>query len=253
MQGHEQRLERHHLTLTAEPAQKPQGLPGEVLIDIKYDRSNMPDMTISKPQARRGRPPKIPREHADTREVLLRCGMQVLTEQGFAATGIDAVLKRVNVPKGSFYHYFDSKEAFGQAVLRRYAEYFARKLDRWLLDEAALPLQRLNNFVEDAKLGMAKYQFRRGCLVGNLGQEVMVLPESFRTELEEVLLDWQQRLTVCLQQAAKQGQIHTESDCAALAEFFWIGWEGAVLRAKLVQDVRPLDVFSTGFLAAIAR
>jgi TetR/AcrR family transcriptional repressor of nem operon len=210
-------------------------------------------MTIAKPQVRRGRPPKIAREHADTRELLLRCGMQMLTEQGFAVTGIDAVLKQVGVPKGSFYHYFDSKEAFGQAVLQRYAGYFAGKLDRWLLNEAELPLQRLLSFVEDAKAGMTRHQFRRGCLVGNLGQEVTVLPESFRNELEDVLLDWQQRLATCLQQAASQGQIAANSDCAALAAFFWIGWEGAVLRARLVQDVRPLDVFTDGFLAGIAR
>ena len=213
----------------------------------------MLSMTIAKPQARRGRPPKVAREHADTREVLLRCGMQVLTEQGFAVTGIDAVLKQVGVPKGSFYHYFDSKEAFGQAVLQRYAEYFARKLDRWLLNEAELPLQRLRSFVEDAKAGMSKYQFRRGCLVGNLGQEVVVLPESFRNELEAVLLNWQQCLATCLQQAVSQGQIAPDSDCEALAAFFWIGWEGAVLRARLVQDVRPLDVFTDGFIAGITR
>ncbi|KAF0864745.1 TetR family transcriptional regulator [Pseudomonas sp. LD120] len=179
--------------------------------------------------------------------------MEVLTEQGFAATGIDTVLKRVSVPKGSFYHYFDSKEAFGQAVLRRYADYFARKLDRWLLNEAELPLQRLRNFVEDAKSGMTRHKFRRGCLVGNLGQEVVVLPESFRNELEGVLLDWQARLTTCLQEAVNQGQIGENSDCEALAGFFWIGWEGAVLRARLVQDVRPLDVFTNGFIAGITR
>ncbi|TRO14247.1 TetR family transcriptional regulator [Ectopseudomonas mendocina] len=179
--------------------------------------------------------------------------MEVLTEQGFAATGIDAVLKRVHVPKGSFYHYFDSKEAFVQEVLQRYAAYFARKLDRCLLDDQVLPLQRLSNFVEDAKAGMAKHEFRRGCLVGNLGQEITALPASFRQTLEDVLLDWQDRLANCLVQAVKLGQLQPDSDCDALAAYFWIGWEGAVLRAKLVQNVQPLDTFAKGFLAGAAR
>jgi TetR/AcrR family transcriptional repressor of nem operon len=210
-------------------------------------------MTTSKPQARRGRPPKVARSFDDTREALLHCGMEVLTEQGFAATGIDAVLKRVRVPKGSFYHYFDSKEAFVQEVLQRYAAYFARKLDRWLLDESVLPLQRLSNFVEDAKAGMARHQFRRGCLVGNLGQEITALPASFRQTLEDVLLDWQVRLANCLTEAVRLGQLRQGSDCDALAAYFWIGWEGAVLRAKLVQDAQPLDTFATGFLNGMAR
>jgi TetR/AcrR family transcriptional repressor of nem operon len=210
-------------------------------------------MTITKLQARRGRPPKIHREHEDTRELLLHCGMEVLSEQGFAATGIDGVLKRVSVPKGSFYHYFDSKEAFGRAVLQRYAAHFARKLDRLLLNETEPALQRVRHFVEDAKAGMTKYEFRRGCLVGNLGQEVVVLPEGFRSELENILLDWQRRLAACLREAAVQGQIDIDSDCDALAAYFWIGWEGAVLRARLVRDVQPLDVFGNGFIAGIAR
>ncbi len=185
--------------------------------------------------------------------MLLRCGMEILTEQGFAATGIDTVLKRIQVPKGSFYHYFASKEDFGQAVLQRYAEYFARKLDRWFLDEEVQPLQRLANFVEDAKAGMAKYEYRRGCLVGNLGQEVLVLPDSFRQQLESVLKDWESRLLGCLNEAVAAGDIASNEDCEALAGYFWIGWEGAVLRARLVQGPRPLELFIEGFLAGIRR
>src|SRR5574343_599729 len=78
---------------------------------------------------KRGRPPKRPEDTLETRELLLRAGLEVLTEKGFAATGIDEVLKRVGVPKGSFYHYFDSKEAFGAALIDRYASYFALKLE----------------------------------------------------------------------------------------------------------------------------
>ena len=83
-------------------------------------------MTDIATRPRRGRPPKIPREHGDTREALLRCGMEVLTTQGMSATGIDAVLKRVGVPKGSFYHYFDSKDRLFVAILRARDEAVAR-------------------------------------------------------------------------------------------------------------------------------
>ncbi|MNZ10094.1 Transcriptional regulator AcuR [compost metagenome] len=206
---------------------------------------------ISRP--RRGRPPKVERNFPDTRAALIRCGMEILTEQGFMATGIDTVLKRVGVPKGSFYHYFDSKEAFGQAVLESYASYFARKLDRWLLDEEASPLQRLGNFVEDAKAGMARHQFCRGCLVGNLGQEVAILPESFRLQLEATLCSWQQRLARCLRAAQAAGELAAGADCDELAAFFWIGWEGAVQRARLTRDTIPLEVFIRGFLAGLPR
>ncbi|MCY1209522.1 Transcriptional regulator AcuR [compost metagenome] len=210
-------------------------------------------MTDTQAKSRRGRPPKVARDFDDTRAALIRCGMEILTEQGFMSTGIDAVLKRVGVPKGSFYHYFDSKEAFGQAVLESYASYFARKLDRWLLQEDVPPLQRLHDFVEDAKAGMVRYQFCRGCLVGNLGQEVAILPESFRLELEATLCGWQDRLARCLREAQVAGELAAEADCEALAAFFWIGWEGAVQRARLTRDNVPLEVFFKGFLAGLPR
>ena len=112
-------------------------------------------MTQPAPQPRRGRPPKIARDNRETQDALLHCGMRLLTEQGFLSTGIDAVLREVGVPKGSFYHYFASKEAFGRAVLERYAGYFAAKLDRCLLDASRPPLARLEAFVADARAGDA--------------------------------------------------------------------------------------------------
>lgn len=208
-------------------------------------------MTDIAARPRRGRPPKIPREHGDTREALLRCGMAVLTMQGISATGIDTVLKRVGVPKGSFYHYFDSKDAFGFEVLHRYAGYFARKLDRWLLEEGPSPLERLTRFVDDAKAGMVRHDFERGCLVGNLGQEVSTLPDGYREALEDVLRDWERRVAACLRLAADADEIPPGSDCDELASFFWVGWEGAILRARLTRDVRPMEVFFAGYLASV--
>ena len=218
---------------------------------FRDDRSNLIVMTATASRPRRGRPPKIPREHGDTREELLRCGMEVLTTQGMSATGIDAVLKRVGVPKGSFYHYFDSKDAFGFEVLERYADYFARKLDRWLLEEGPSPLERLTRFLEDAKAGMVRHDFERGCLVGNLGQEVSALPEGYRDALEGVLRDWEHRVAACLQLASEAGEVASDADCEELASFFWVGWEGAILRARLARDVRPMDVFFASYLSSI--
>lgn len=209
-------------------------------------------MTSTAP-ARRGRPPKHPRDHADTREALLQCGMEVLTEQGFSATGIDTVLKRVGVPKGSFYHYFESKEAFGQAVLACYGRYFSRKLERAFGAVEVPPLERLKRFTEDAMAGMSRHGFRRGCLVGNLGQEVVLLPEAFRDQLEATLQDWQRQLALCLDQARARGELAAGADCTALAAFFWVGWEGAVLRARLVRSTAPLQLFIDGYLAGLPR
>lgn len=201
---------------------------------------------------RRGRPPKSREYLVETRELLLRAGLEVLTEKGFSAAGIDEILSRVSVPKGSFYHYFESKEAFGAELIERYASYFALKLERHLGNQALSPLARLRAFVFYAQAAMARHDFRRGCLIGNLGQEMGALPESFRARLKSVFADWQSRFARCLIAAQEAGELSRQADCAQLAAFFWIGWEGAVLRAKLEHSAEPLEVFEWGFFAGLA-
>jgi TetR/AcrR family transcriptional regulator, transcriptional repressor for nem operon len=94
---------------------------------------------------------------------------------------------------------------------------------------------------------MERYRFTRGCLVGNLGQEMGALSESFQQQLFAVFVDWQKRTARCLMAAQASGTISQQHDCDWLAEFFWIGWEGAVLRAKLERRAEPLNSFADGF------
>jgi TetR/AcrR family transcriptional repressor of nem operon len=188
----------------------------------------------------------------DTRKALVWCGTELLTERGFQITGIDEVLKRVGVPKGSFYHFFANKHEFGEAVIQNYVEFYARKMTRIFDEGESSPLARLRQFVEDAKRGMRKYRYRRGCLIGNLGQELASLDDGFRLQLEAVLLSWERRVADCLQAAIDAGELTPSSDAMELSRFFWIGWEGAVLRAKLTRNADPLNQFADFFFATIA-
>ena len=65
-------------------------------------------------------------------------------------------------------------------------------------DESLPPLARLVAFVDSACRGMTRFAFQRGCLVGNLGQEVVQLSPELRLRLEQILLDWEALLARCL-------------------------------------------------------
>ncbi|MEH6402299.1 MAG: TetR/AcrR family transcriptional regulator [Sneathiella sp.] len=210
-------------------------------------------MENSTPTKRRGRPLKTDGSKFATKEKLLRYGTVVLTEKGLASTGLDEILKTVGVPKGSFYHYFASKDEFGLAVIQNYGAYFANKLDHSLLNKERAPLDCLADFIEDAKDGMAKHAFKRGCLIGNLGQELGALSEKFREPLENVFLDWQNRIAQCLEKAKASGHISSQINVEEKAAFFWIGWEGAILRAKLVKSSAPLDLFAKHFFNSLQK
>jgi TetR/AcrR family transcriptional repressor of nem operon len=208
-------------------------------------------MTASLPRRPRGRPPKMHPGFIETRSALLRAGVNLLAEKGFSAMAVDEVLKTVQVPKGSFYHYFDSKEAFGLELIASYSERFARRLSSFLDNSSYPPLDRLRAFTLDAEESMRRHDFRRGCLVGNLGQEMGALPESYREQLIHALQDWQRRTGRCLHEAQAAEAIGRHQDCKQLAQFFWVGWEGAVLRAKLERQGTPLSVFAGGFFALL--
>ncbi|MFT8675459.1 MAG: TetR family transcriptional regulator C-terminal domain-containing protein [Acetobacter sp.] len=184
---------------------------------------------------------------AQVRDMLIRKGLECLTEKGFVATGLDGLLKSAGVPKGSFYYYFDSKDDFGLNVIGAYARYFNAKLDRCLNDRALSARERVRRFMDDARSGMVRHDFRRGCLIGNLGQELNVLPEQFRHALNDVMHQWEARMQSCL------SDDYPPDTAQTLAVFFWIGWEGAVLRARLEKSTRPLDVFGDGFLDLLDR
>ncbi|GCE79200.1 transcriptional regulator [Komagataeibacter oboediens] len=185
--------------------------------------------------------------------MLVRAGVGLLTEKGFSSTCVDDVLNATGISKGSFYYCFSSKEDFGHVLIDSYATYFNTKLDLWLKDAAAPPLQRLLNFMHDARAGMIRYNFRRGCLIGNLGQEIDTLPDSFRNMLLTILEGWEQRVTDCLLAACGPHPSTTQKQaCTRLSRYFWIGWEGAVLRARMEQTPEALDLYATFYLAQAA-
>ncbi|MBE7619218.1 TetR/AcrR family transcriptional regulator [Gluconacetobacter entanii] len=211
-----------------------------------------PNVSPKSPKARgRGRPPKDVSEQQNIRHQLIQAGIVALTEKGFGASGLDDILRAAGVAKGSFYHYFENKEDFGSAVIKSYARYFNAKLDRWLTDDSYPPLQRLRHFVEDAKTGIIRFDYTRGCLIGNLGQELAILPASFHQELRDVLAGWERRVATCLMAAFDTPSPAYGHICQRWAEFFWIGWEGAVLRARLERSVRPMSLFSEIFLEMV--
>ncbi len=207
-------------------------------------------MQLDTIKKRRGRPAKSGRDTTNTKAELISSGVEHFTQFGFASSGLDQILKNVSVPKGSFYYYFANKEVFGLAVIDYYDNYFSRKLDSHLKNDQLAPEQRLISFVDDAKAGIERYNFNRGCLVGNLEQEIAVLPGSHRDKLVMVMQGWQSKISAHLNVLCPDAE---QEECQSLAEFFWIGWEGAVSRCKLVQSTQPIDLFINHFLKLIAK
>jgi len=219
-------------------------------------------MSAASPVPVRPSPVVARRSHAErgdardgTRARLVRAGIEAVLERGWAASGVDAVLRSAGVPKGSFYHYFPSKDNFGYAVLEGYQAFFLKRLDRCFGSEAS-PARRLDAqfaaFLAESLDGMARHGWQRGCLVGALGQELGGLHEGFRQRLLASLDEWGEVLARALAAAQARGEVRGGLDPALAARGFWTAWEGAVLRARLARDGAPLEAAIADFRRLVA-
>lgn len=179
----------------------------------------------------------------ETREDIITVGSELIARGGFGQTGIDAILKKAKIPKGSFYYYFSSKEDFGLAVIDRFGSEMLEKTRGKLTDEATPPLARLRTYFESSLSMMTKNECKRGCLLGDLGQELATQSETFRKRLEQVFDDWKAEIAGCLKKARAAGELGKSADPVQLADFIVSGWEGAILRAKVKHSVDPLKQF----------
>lgn len=178
-----------------------------------------------------------------TREKLIETGAELIGQHGYNATGINAVLKTCGVPKGSFYHYFSSKEEFGLAVIDQFAAAYDAQLAELLEDATTPPLERLRRYFAAGREHMHNCNHATGCLIGNLGQELSGQSDTFRDALDQVFQRWEHRLVGCLEGAQEAGELSAALPADTLASFILSGWEGAILRAKTLKSVEPMEQF----------
>lgn len=179
----------------------------------------------------------------DTRNHIIHTGADLIGQKGFGATGINAVLTTAGVPKGSFYHYFSSKNDFGLAVIDTFAQEYDTKLDRILNDTSRSCVDRLRTYFDSGLETMTSGEFTRGCLIGNLGQELAGQNETFRKRLDTVFQGWEKRFEHCIEEARQAGDVDKSVDPADVASFLLSGWEGAILRAKVLKSTEPMERF----------
>jgi TetR/AcrR family transcriptional regulator, transcriptional repressor for nem operon len=189
----------------------------------------------------------------DTKSEILKAGMSIISRQGFNSTGIEAILKKANVPKGSFYHYFSSKKEFGLNVLDRFARGIDRIFTSFLEDQSLPPITRLRNCIESLAVRFEDNNCSIGCLVANMGQELSDQDEEFRGKLAEIFTNWSGHFEKCLREARQRGDIPDDISPDHTAQFFLSGFEGALLVSKVLKSPAPLRNFIAIFFEQLLR
>ena len=179
------------------------------------------------------------------RDDIVQAGLDIILSRGFNATGVEVILMQANVPKGSFYNFFPSKEDFGLAIIDRFiAEISASVFQPILEDDSLPPLQRIRKCFEGLISRFESNDCSKGCLIGNLSLEMSDQYEKIRQRLDLILQRWAEIFAVLLLQAQREKAIPADLDAEMLAENMIASFEGALLRAKVKKSSQPLKNFT---------
>lgn len=186
-------------------------------------------------------------KRTDTKDDIVRAGLEIMLTKGFNATGVDAILKQADVPKGSFYHHFSSKEEFGLAVIDEFIAQMGASSQSILADRSLPPLARLRRYFESLIDRFEKNHCTKGCLIGNLGLEMSDQSEALRQRLNEGLGYWTDAVASVLVEAQEARALPAGLDPRLLAGIILSFFEGALLFGKVKKSVEPLQCFLSLF------
>lgn len=182
------------------------------------------------------------------REKLLDQGVNLMMEHGYHGVGLQAILQTVGVPKGSFYHYFPSKEAFSAEVIRHYIAPFIGSLDAHLRRPGIRAEQALRDYYQEQIDESDRRGFRGGCLLGNLMGEVGETSEVCRRSLQEALRQYRDKVAEAIARGQAEGDFRRDMTAEAMADLLVNQWQGALLRMKVELSIQPLIACCDGLL-----
>ncbi len=184
-------------------------------------------------------PPQI--KDAGTRSRLLEVGAELIAQKSFSACGLAEILKAAGVPKGSFYHYFNSKEDFGVALIEKEsAEHFER-LRPILGDRRSSPLARLRSVFDQGREDCLAHGPERRCLIPKLALETAQLSPTVQAAVKCAYDQWTALLAGVIREGQSAGEIAPSQDPERLAKALVMFWEGATLRMQIDRSLQPVD------------
>jgi len=176
-----------------------------------------------------------------TKQHIIDTGYQLISVKGFTNVGLAEILKTAAVPKGSFYHYFKSKEQFGEIIIQDYFLQYLTQLDQLFADNTKqTALEQLMNYWQLWLSDKTSQCEQNKCLVVKLSAEVADLSETMRIALRNGSAQIIQRIAQCIKAGVKDKSI-CQQNAVESASMLYSMWLGASLLSKLHRDETILE------------
>lgn len=178
----------------------------------------------------------------DTRHSILAAGQQIMAHKGWTAVGLTEILKSAGVPKGSFYHFFESKDAFGEAMMTRYFIDYLAEMDALFAQQSRSAADRLMEYWEGWRATQSLEDCQGRCLAVKLGAEVADLSEPIRLALAEGTAEIVARIEKMIVAGTTDGSLAVHNtDPHTTAQNLYDLWLGASVMAKIHRSPVSMD------------
>lgn len=177
----------------------------------------------------------------DTRQSILDAAQRIMARKGWTAVGINEVLTSAGVPKGSFYHWFSSKDAFGEAMMQSYFADYLGEMDEIFARTDTSAAERLMAYWQHWRDTQSLEDCRGKCLAVKLGAEVSDLSEPMRLALKEGTTGIVDRVQRMIDVGISDGSLSVDGSAEDTAQTLYDMWLGASVMAKIHRDPAPMD------------
>lgn len=176
-------------------------------------------------------------------EDIIEKGTELFRKKGYNNVGINEILKACDIPKGSFYNFFETKEDFAEKVIDNYGANSLAMISEALGDKNVSPLQRLKDFYSMLINRNETDGFNAGCLITNLSMEVGGFNNKISEATNQSFNLWVDEIAKCIAEGQEKGEIIKHMQAKEIAEYLHTGISGAFSRMKVNKNREFLDTW----------
>ncbi len=175
---------------------------------------------------------------------IIRKGLKALYLKGYNATGVKEITDAADIPKGSFYNYFSTKEDFAVEAMRYFTTRELEVIEDFLADQSVPPLQRIKNLYRfKIEHFVEKGTYSLGCFLCNITLEMADVSQHIANTATQLFHSEDVPLIDCLKEAQANNELAATIDINELAVLIRNSWLGALVIMKANKSPEPLYNF----------
>lgn len=179
------------------------------------------------------------------KEAIIAKGIELIRKNGYHGTGVQQVLKACHIPKGSFYHFFESKQDFALQAIEKYASETVDTLKLILINKGLTGEQKLRRFFTDQLNFYKEQNYEMTCLMSIVSFEVGSVNPVLSKKISQKFDAIKALVAEIVKEGQEANEINRSLSAKQIADYLIDGFNGALITMKYEQSARGIEQFLT--------